>query len=191
MAGIWLAGRRGKGGDRERCHCQEEQRRHRPNRWRVESLGPMTEAADEERQAKDEQQVREDRADQGGLDDDHETGPQGEDRDEELGQVAERRLEDARRRRPESLAELVGALPDQHRQAGEGNSTDDEDDRLAGAKPVEGECDNGRRDRDDGDDAGRPTKRGGQRGKRLHRRRISSGGLRMSGVRGGARRSSP
>ena len=72
----------------------------------------MTEAADEERQAKDEQQIREDRADQGGLDDDHETGPQGEDRDEELGQVAERRLDHSGDGRAELAAELLGGGAD-------------------------------------------------------------------------------
>ena len=43
------------------------------------------------------------------------------------------------RRRPEALAELVGPLPDQRGQGGQGDGADDEDDRLAGAQAVEHE----------------------------------------------------
>ena len=115
----------------------------------MERLRPVTQPADEECQAEDKQQVGEDRADQGGLDDDDEAGPQREDRDEELRQVAERRLKDPGRRRPEALAELIGPLPDQDRQRGEGDRADDEDDRLAGADAVEDEGEDRGRDRDD------------------------------------------
>src|SRR5258705_7821587 len=157
----------------------------------MEGLRPVTRPADEKRQAEDQEGVGEDRADEGRLNDDHETRPQGEDRDEQLGQVAERRLEDAGRRRPESLAELVGPLPDQHRQGGEGNGADDEDDRVTGAEAVEGEGEDRRHDRNDGDDAGGPAERPGQRGEGLHRRRISSPGWPMSAVRGNSRWRSP
>ena len=48
-------------------------------------------------------------------------GLEAEDRDEQLGQVAQGRLEDARRARSEPMAELVRALADDAGQAGQGD----------------------------------------------------------------------
>ena len=63
----------------------------------IEHLAPVLQAAQQEREAQYKQAVAEDRADQRGLGQDDETVAQGEDRDEQLGQVAQRRLEHARR----------------------------------------------------------------------------------------------
>ena len=70
-------------------------------------------AAGHEGEAEDEERVDEDRADQRGLHQGDEPGPEREDADEELGQVADRRLDDAGRRRAEVVAEVVGRLADQ------------------------------------------------------------------------------
>ena len=73
------------------------------------------------------------------------------------------------RRRPEALAELVGPLPDQRGEGGQGDGADDEDDRLAGAHAVEAEGEDRGRDRDDGHDAGGPAEDRGQGTERVHR----------------------
>ena len=130
--------------------AQQEQRGAASGRRRrVERLRAVPQPADQEREAEHEQGVGQDRPDQGGLDDDDQPGLQGEDRDEQLREVAERRLEDARRGRPEALAELVRPLPDQRCERGQGDRADDEDDRLAGASAVEPEREDGRGNRDD------------------------------------------
>ena len=73
--------------------------------------------ADDDHQAEHEQRVGEDRADDRGLGDHHLAGAQGEDDHEELGQVAQRRLQQARRGRAEALADLLGGQRDDVRQA--------------------------------------------------------------------------
>ena len=62
-----------------------------------ELLGAVLEPADHEREAEHQQQVGQDRADQSGADDVHEPRLEREDADEQLGQVAQRRLQDAGR----------------------------------------------------------------------------------------------
>ena len=75
--------------------------RDRPDRGASNTWRPLLQAAGEEGEAQHEQAVAQDRADQRRLREDHEALLQGEDRDEQLGQVAQRRLEDAGRARPE------------------------------------------------------------------------------------------
>ena len=60
----------------------------------LELLRPVAQSANDERDAQDKEAVRQDRADQGRLDDDDEAGLQREDRDEQLRQVSETRLKD-------------------------------------------------------------------------------------------------
>ena len=67
-----------------RCGRQHRERRHEPRPRRVEALGPVPQPSDRERNAQHEDAVREDRADEGRLNDLVEALPQGEDRDEEL-----------------------------------------------------------------------------------------------------------
>ena len=57
--------------------------------------------------------LAEDRADQGGLHHGGQAVAQGEQPDEQLGQVAERRLQQSRRARTEPFAHLLDGLPDQ------------------------------------------------------------------------------
>ena len=64
--------------------------------------------ADDDHEAEHEQRVGEDRADDRELRDDDLARRQREDHDEELGQVAQRRLEHAGDRGPEVLADLLG-----------------------------------------------------------------------------------
>ena len=62
----------------------------------------------DDHQPEHEQRVGEDRADQRGLRDDELAGAEREEDDEELGQVAERRLQEAGDRRPEPQPDLLG-----------------------------------------------------------------------------------
>ena len=101
----------------------------------AEALDAVAQAAGEERQAEDEQAVGEDRPDERGLDDDDQPGLEREERDEQLGQVAEGRLEDAGLARAEPVAELVGARADDPGEPGEGDRRDDEDRRVG--RPAE------------------------------------------------------
>ena len=172
MAGIWRAGRCGKRRDREGSDGEQEHGRHRTDGGGMERLGPVAEAADEERQTEHQQGVGEDGANEGRLDHDHEARAQGEDRDEQLGEIAERRLEDASRPRSEPLTELVSPLADEHRKRGQRDGADDEDDRLTGAHRGEDEGRDRRGDGDDRDDGGRATDRRWQRSQALHRRRM-------------------
>ena len=97
------------------------------------ALDAVPPAAEEERQPEDEQAVGQDRPDQRGLDDDDQAGLEREDRDEQLGQVAQRRLEDAGLARPEPMAELVGARADEPGQPGQGDRRHDEHERVGRA----------------------------------------------------------
>ena len=83
-------------------------------------------AACEDHEAQHEQGVREDRADDRRLRDHDLAGLEREDDDEELGQVAEGRLEQARHRRPEPLADLGGRERHDPRQSCESDGRDRE-----------------------------------------------------------------
>ena len=75
--------------------------------------------AGEDHEAEHEQRIGEDRADDRRLRDDDLAGGEREHDDEELGQVAERRLQHPGDGRPEALADLLGREGDDPRQAGE------------------------------------------------------------------------
>ena len=87
---------------------------------------PFFRPADDERDPEHEHAVREDRADERGLDDVDEPLVEREQGDEELGQVAERRLDDARAAGAEPGAELLGRGADEPGEAGERHRGDDE-----------------------------------------------------------------
>ena len=99
--------------DRRREHAQ---RRDHPRAQRVESLRPVSDAADEKREAEHEHAVRDDRADERRLHDADQAVAQREQRDEQLGQVPERRLDDAGDRRAEPAAELLRCAADEARE---------------------------------------------------------------------------
>ena len=73
---------------------------------RPEPLRAVPQPADDERHAQDQQAVGEDRADQRRLDHDHQPGLEAEEPDEQLRQVAQRRLEDPRDGRALPRAQL-------------------------------------------------------------------------------------
>jgi hypothetical protein len=102
-------GERGNGEDRRR---QDGERRDDPRAWRVEALEPVSEPADGEREPEDEDAVRQDRADQRSLYELNQALVERKKRDEQLGQVAECRLNSASARRSEAAAELVGRKSD-------------------------------------------------------------------------------
>ncbi len=87
---------------------------------------PWREAADHERETEHQQQVGQDRADQGRAHDVHEAGLEREDADEQLRQVAQRRLQDAGGARPEPVAELLDGPADERRQERDRRRRDDE-----------------------------------------------------------------
>ena len=74
----------------------------------VEELALALGAADEHRRAHDEQDVAEDRADDRGLDDLLQALAQREERDDELGEVAERDVQEAADARAGAVRELLG-----------------------------------------------------------------------------------
>src|SRR2546423_812439 len=77
--------------------------------------------ADDDDEPEHEQRVGEDGADDGALRDDELALLKREDDDEQLGEVAERRLQHAGDAGAESLAELLGAERDDPRETGEGD----------------------------------------------------------------------
>ena len=83
----------------------------------AERLGPVPQPADQHARAEDEQQVADDRAGERRLDDLDQPGLQGEERDDQLGDVAERRVEDAADLRAGQRAEPLGREADDPGQA--------------------------------------------------------------------------
>ena len=75
--------------------------------------------ADDDHEPEHEHRVGEDRADDRGLRDDELSFLQGEDDDEQLRQVAERRLQHARDAGAEALAELLGGEGHHPRETGQ------------------------------------------------------------------------
>ena len=95
---------------------------------RVEVHHPAARAqrADHEDEAEDQQRGGEQRADDRALGDDTLAGVQGEEHDEELRQVAERRLQEAGGRRPDVLADVSVANDTIHARPAEGDRRDQE-----------------------------------------------------------------
>ena len=93
--------------------------RHQPSPVGVELLHPVLQPADDERDPEHEHAVREDRADERRLDDVDEAAVEREERDEELGQVPESGLNDARPAGAQSGAELLGRGPDEAGERGQ------------------------------------------------------------------------
>ena len=108
-------------GDRE-----HEQQRQGARAGGPERLGAVPQAPHEEGEPEHEQHVREHGADQGRPHHVVEPVPQGEQADEELGQVPQRRLQDARCAGPEPVAEPVDGAPDDGRQQREGDRRHEE-----------------------------------------------------------------
>ena len=127
--------RMGERRDRHRRRGEHGQRRDQPGAARVEALGAVLQPADDERDTEHEHAVREDRTDQRRLDDLDEPLVQREQRDEELRQVAERRLDDAGAAGTEPRAQLLGRGADQAGERGERRGRDDE--RRTSSKPRE------------------------------------------------------
>ena len=90
------------------CGSQQRKSRDRPRAWRGKLLQSVAETSGEEREPKDEQAVGQDRSDQRRLDDPDQPLVQGKQRHEQLGKIAERRLDRSRTSRPKSAAELFG-----------------------------------------------------------------------------------
>ena len=99
-----LAGRQvQRVGERRQHHRRDrehQQARDHPRRLPAETQHAVAPAARHEGEPEDQQRVRQDRADQRRLHHGHQPGLQREDADEELGQVAHRRLHDPGGRRP-------------------------------------------------------------------------------------------
>ena len=89
---------------------KQQQRRRvvRQPRREAHDAVPRPRGAGDDRQAEHEQRVREQGAEDRGLGDNDLAGREREEDDEELRQVAERRLEDARQRGAEARADGLG-----------------------------------------------------------------------------------
>ena len=93
-----VARREGEDGrDEQADDRQDEQRGVRRRDLPAERLRPVAQAADQHARPEDQQQVPDDRAGQRRLDDLDQAGLEREERDDQLGDVAEGRVEDARR----------------------------------------------------------------------------------------------
>jgi hypothetical protein len=103
----------GHGQDRRGEH---RERRDQARASRVERERAVDNAACEERDAEHEHAVRDHRPHERGLHDSDEPRVQREQRDEQLRQVAERRLHGAGGGRPHACAELLGRAADEPRQ---------------------------------------------------------------------------
>jgi hypothetical protein len=84
-----------EGRDQHPDDGEEHHRRGSPGDARVESLQAVLQPADEEREAEDEEEIPEDRADDRGLYQLDLPGPERDDRDDQLGGVAEGRVQEA------------------------------------------------------------------------------------------------
>ena len=115
-----------EGRDRHRRRRERGQGRDQPRPRRVEPLHPVPEAARDERDPEHEDAVREHRADERGLDDVDEAVVEREQADEELGEVAERRLDRSGRAGAEPRAELLGGGADGAREHRDRGRRDDE-----------------------------------------------------------------
>ena len=121
VPGGGLVGRVGQPDEHDDEARDQQQRRGVVGQPRAEAHHPVgcLAGAHDDHEAQDEQRVGEDRADDRRLCDHHLAGAQGEDDDEELGQVAQGRLQQARRRWAEALADLLGGQRDDMREAGQ------------------------------------------------------------------------
>ena len=144
-------GDRGDGDGRGRKH---EQGRHHLRLVGAEPLRPVAEAAGDEGQAQHEQRVRQDRPDERRPNDVEQAGAQGEDADEELGQVAQGRLHDPGCLGPEAVGELLRAFADQRRQAGQPDCRGAEDGHSGGPAETQEERRKAGADRHRDDDPG-------------------------------------
>ena len=101
-----------------------------------EALRAVPQPADDEGQAQHEEHVGEDRADERSLDDADQAGTEGEDPEEQLGEVAEGRLHDPGHPRPEAITQPVDAAPDDGGEHAEGRRRHDEGNDTAGVHIV-------------------------------------------------------
>ena len=131
------------GGDRDEQHHADVL-----GAWHVDVLRAVLQPAGDEGEAEDEEQVGEDRADERGLDDRDQAGLQREQGDEQLGQVAEGRLQDAGRAGPEPVTELLDRPSDDGCEQGDGDSRAGEGEELATADVAGESCPDDRRGRE-------------------------------------------
>ena len=115
------------GRQRHRGHREDHHRRVPARDPRIEALRAVLDAARERRRAEDEQGVPDDRARQGGLDETQEPGTEREDGDDELGGVAEGRVQEAAERGADPVSGVLGADADPAREGQEGERGPGED----------------------------------------------------------------
>ena len=143
---------------------EDEQRRVRAGDLRAERLGPVAQAAEQDARAEDEQQVADDRAGDRRLDDLDQAGLEREERDDQLGDVAERRVEDAADLRPGERPEALGRQADDPGQPEDRRRRRRRRERRVG---VEAEVEDDRGDADDDGADERDPRRSGRAGPRI------------------------
>ena len=133
-----LAGACAEGEDRrheEADRGDHEERRVRARDARVEALDAVAEAAEQDARAEDEEQVPDDRAGERRLHDLDEPGLEGEEGDDQLGDVAERGVEDAAHLGSRQRAETLGGQADEPGEPEDRDGRDDEDEGRVGPEP--------------------------------------------------------
>jgi hypothetical protein len=106
--------------------CEDGQRGDQTRAGGVEGLRPVLEPADDEGESEHQHAVRDHGTDQRRLNDERQPLMQGEQRDEELGEIAQRRLDRAGRRGSDSAAELLRRSADEPGEHRDGKRRKDE-----------------------------------------------------------------
>src|SRR5262245_18210815 len=130
----------------QRDDGEKQQRRRVGCRRAMELLRPPPEAADEEREAEHEQQVPDDAAGDRRLDERHVTVAEGNERDDQLRGVAERRVQEPAKRGTRSQRELLRAETDEAGERDERERGGEEYPRRLGVHRVERPRNRGRDD---------------------------------------------
>ena len=100
--------------------AEEEHRRAEAGSRAIEALHRVAETADEGCSAEDEEHVADDRSGQRGLDEIGQPLTQGQDADDQLGGIAEGRVQQPADAATEMLGELLGGTPDEGGQGQDG-----------------------------------------------------------------------
>ena len=144
--------------DEQADQGEHEERGVRSGDLRAERLRSVADAAEQDAGAHHQEQVADDRSSQGRLDDFDQAGLERKEGDDQLGDVAKGRVQDAADLRAGQRAEPLGRQADHPGQPEDGRRRHEEQERRIG---VQAEVEHDGRDADDGGDQEcRPANRG-------------------------------
>ncbi len=124
----------------QRRHGQRQHGARHAGRGAVEGEHRLLEAGRHERQAENQQQVAEDAADDRRLDQLHHAGAECDDCNDQLGGIAEGRVEEAPHRRTGALGQVFRGLAEELGEREDGQAGEAEDQHRLGALPREPDC---------------------------------------------------